>query len=362
MTLRSTVPSLATAIALVSAAPAGPAVAAPTATTTTVVATCGQVLTTDARLDRDLICPAGDGLILTGDLTLDLDGHRLVGPGHTLGTAVSVPGPWSVTIVDGTIESWALGTSTVADWSDRSDIVVRDVMYRGTGTGINAMNAAVDVASSRFVDNGGGITAFQAMFTVSGSTFEGNGTAAHAGAGGLDLSRVRMVDNHTAASCSDGGCWMDRVYLRGNQVGLTVDLSGGTITRSTFSDNEVGATLGFGTNLTIERNTLRDNHIAISSGSHNHSTVRDNRFVGNATAITNQVDDPDAAGSPIFERNTLLRNGDAIRLRVTGARLGDNLAVGNTGWGIFAEDAIDLGGNRAWRNGTDPQCVGVVCP
>src|SRR3954470_3417512 len=107
MTIRSCllVP-LGAALVLVTATAAGAAGGPASVPGDPVVATCGAVLTTDARLDRDLTCPAGDGLVLAGDLTLALDGHRLTGPGDQAGTAVSVTGPWSVTVSDGTIQSW----------------------------------------------------------------------------------------------------------------------------------------------------------------------------------------------------------------------------------------------------------------
>jgi len=65
----------------------------------------------------------------------------------------------------------------------------------------------------------------------------------------------------------------------------------------------------------------------------------------------------------LIEQNTLRRNGDGINLLdVFGtALLGGNRAVNNTGWGINAPQATDLGGNTASGNGNEPQCVGVVC-
>ena len=58
------------------AALAGPASAA-------VPVTCGAVLDTDGYLSADLSCPAGNGIYLELDVTLDLRGHRLIGPGRT---------------------------------------------------------------------------------------------------------------------------------------------------------------------------------------------------------------------------------------------------------------------------------------
>ena len=38
-----------------------------------------------------------------------------------------------------------------------------------------------------------------------------------------------------------------------------------------------------------------------------------------------------------------------------------NTAIFNRGYGIYAPGATDGGGNRAFGNGKQPQCTGVVC-
>ena len=59
----------------------------PARASTRVVAHCGDVLVSDAVLDRDLRC-MGSGLTIVGGVTLDLRGHSLVGDGS--GAAVEV--------------------------------------------------------------------------------------------------------------------------------------------------------------------------------------------------------------------------------------------------------------------------------
>lgn len=62
----------------------------------------------------------------------------------------------------------------------------------------------------------------------------------------------------------------------------------------------------------------------------------------------------------VLDGNDLRRNGDAIYVDSV-AHVHANTAIANTGWGIWTPLATDLGGNVAYRNGTEPQCVGVVC-
>jgi hypothetical protein len=89
--------------------------------------------------------------------------------------------------------------------------------------------------------------------------------------------------------------------------------------------------------------------------------LRDNRFIKNDRAVFAPAPpDDDPFWRVDLERNVLIRNGDAIYTEVPGS-LGDNVAVKNTGYGIYAPRATDLGGNIAVRNGQEPQCTGVVC-
>jgi hypothetical protein len=67
-----------------------------------------------------------------------------------------------------------------------------------------------------------------------------------------------------------------------------------------------------------------------------------------------------AQGVANLEGNIVLRNGDATYSELPGTLKG-NVAISNTGYGIYAPRATDLGGNIAFRNGPEPQCTGAVC-
>ena len=108
---------------LVLAATAGlAAVPVPAQAASWVAATCGAALTTNSYLRADLTC-VGPGLSFdvrgqsgyrTRSMVLDLRGHTLrAGPGSA-GTAVTVAGPSTVSVVNGTIEGWDVGLATVA--------------------------------------------------------------------------------------------------------------------------------------------------------------------------------------------------------------------------------------------------------
>lgn len=59
-------------------------------------------------------------------------------------------------------------------------------------------------------------------------------------------------------------------------------------------------------------------------------------------------------------RNERGINVDAVHLDAPVA-MRTTVAVRNSGYGIWAPHATDLGGNVAWGNGIEPQCTGVVC-
>lgn len=111
--------------------------------------------------------------------------------------------------------------------------------------------------------------------------------------------------------------------------------------------------------LEVVGNVLQDNGTAITLDAA-RATVADNSFVGNDVAlVATPWGDDYFAGS--VTGNELRGNGDGILGVLEGTTLEGNTAVDNARRGIHAPGAVDLGGNRAWGNGTKPQCVGVVC-
>ena len=88
--------------------------------------------------------------------------------------------------------------------------------------------------------------------------------------------------------------------------------------------------------------------------------VRSSDFTRNGVAIHSETAylGEVAVEDVILDGNTFTRNGDGVIID-TRTHVGDNTAIGNTGYGLFVPQAVDLGGNVAHRNGVD--CVGVVC-
>jgi parallel beta helix pectate lyase-like protein len=257
----------------------GPATAAPPAVS------CGSVLETDAYLTHDLRCPAGNGIFLEIDVTLDLRGHRLIGPGATAqgsgsGIAVTLSPAWPSKVINGTIKDWPVAIGGNEDFETSETATLEDLTLVGNGTAVLAN---------------------QANLTINRSTFRRNATGINARSWGE-----------------------------------------------------------LGTRLSVTGSTFRDNDVAVQVDPRTTATLRDNVFRGNGVGYTVTAGDLDGYNA-LLERNTFTANGDAVHVTAPGTSLGENTALRNSGWGIYAPGAIDLGGNVARRNGNNPQCVGVAC-
>ena len=89
-------------------------------------------------------------------------------------------------------------------------------------------------------------------------------------------------------------------------------------------------------------------------------SVYRNAFTGNDVGLTSSNTN-DGTSFMKAEKNVALFNRDGFYITGTGDQLGGNTAKWNSGWGIYAPNSVDLGGNKASANGSNPQCVGVIC-
>ncbi len=154
---------------------------------------------------------------------------------------------------------------------------------------------------------------------------------------------VRFVDNGIAVLANQAQLSVTGSVLRDNTIGISAP--GGW---------ESGAVV------TVTGTTFRGNGTAFVLGDLGRATLTGNQFRGNGTGFT-LAPATTAGYTALLQSNVFRANGDGIRVGLPGTSLGDNTAVHNTGWGIYAPGAVDLGGNTARRNGNLPQCVGVAC-
>ena len=354
--------SLATCLALTTSAMlipiAADAAAAPAA------ASCGATLSTDAYLTGDLTCPAEQGLILVGAITLDLKNHKLSGAGSKQGTALSVRSESTPLIKNGAIQGWGTGISfIIPEDTGRSfgKATITGVTFTGNDVGVDASGGGdYGIKTSRFVSNRWGIGGgFTGSISVAGSTFQQNDTGAHMDTSTLLVSTSRFDHNSTGAYCEEANCTLKTSRFTHNDTGIFTRTFGATISSNVISNNTTGLDGFVAIGHTVTRNAFTHNSTGINlfaSG----GTLSRNTFTGNDVGFTSTGNEAPDFGATL-DHNLFARNRDGIHVEDGGNGLQGNTAVRNTGWGIFAPGSADLGSNRAFRNGKSPQCVGVVC-
>ena len=143
--------------------------------------TCGSFLEEDGYLTADLYCPNGNGIDLGLEVTLDLRGHRLIGPGadstgtaNGYGVGVKLAPVWPSRVINGTIQGWPVGVGGNDDWDTHVDAALNDVVLVTNGTAVEANQASLDLARI---------------------TLRGNRVGVHGRSQGESGSRVSMTES-----------------------------------------------------------------------------------------------------------------------------------------------------------------------
>ncbi len=238
--------------------------------------------------------------------------------------------------------------------------------------GVSGARSTFTVTDSAFVGNSAaGVTGPYSTITVHRSTFHTNGVAVIGPDGPVTVSRSTFTGNELPVYCSFNDCRVTGSKIVKNDKGVFAWESRLTLKGNVITGNGVGVDIANNSNPPddlytgdVSGNHFTGNDVAVSLGQGVRSNVHDNVFRGNrrAIALGSQTTELSAV---LLDRNLLVRNTDAIYLQAPanpGVELKGNRAFQNTGWGIYAPGAVDLGGNVARGNGNQPQCVGVVCP
>jgi hypothetical protein len=336
--------------------PGSPAAAAPV--------TCGAHLTANVKLTANLTCPAGDALTFDAGVTLDLNRYRLSGAGNI----VVSPNVQGAVIRNGTIQGLTVVVGDIGE--PATSATVRHVTMLGRG--VFALGGTATVERSRFPD-GAGVDSFYGRVRVSDSLFDGGGVA---GGSSYETSVTRSTirNAEVALYCSEASCSLTNSRLVNNGVVYDGWESGMTMTGNVIKDNGIGYTVRDDVGQADDRpdivtnNGFVGNDVAMHMGPGASANVQGNWFTGNGRGVEGHVLDEEwATFNVLLENNYFTRNGDAIYVsdaflaNPTGYRLKGNRAIRNTGWGIYAPRATDLGGNVSRGNGQQPQCVGVAC-
>lgn len=352
---------------------------------TPVAITCGAVLHQNAYLAADLTCPQGNGITVDADISIDLQGHYLKGPGDSGTSGVTVIYPASLKITHGRLTGWLSGLHLVNPYPPPSQgkaqtttIVAVTFLSNGSGvtTGATRIPGApiprMTIWRSWFVDNTYGLgTDFgDTSVTVSDGAFENNNVGIYESSFGashrINVSKTALIDNDYGMICQSAVCNVSNntftdnpVAVQTNKADTLMTLTGNAITGST----QTGVNITDTTNAVVTGNTISRSAvgIAFTNGS---GSIADNVLADNGQGVQLLVP-TDRSHYPLARvtGNRVSESGsEGIRLDGgSGAGIGGNTVVNNGSYGIYAPGAVDLGSNHASGNGTIPPCVGVVC-
>jgi parallel beta-helix repeat protein len=357
----------------------GAAVISPTAAgaVTPVLADCGDTITRNAYLASDLRCE-GDGLVLVGDVRLDLRGHTL--RGNKTGTGIMVDGVNSdPVIVNGHIEEWGAGIRTrqlvdpEAQATFTRTVRVSRVRFAHNHIGVGTEDSKItfpatigttfEISRVRFVDNGLGVGGLSSgPIKISSTRFIRNQAAVSVDNGSVSITHSRFLRNAGALQCVEASCTLKHSTLLSNRSGVSLGTPFGAVVvaYNKISGSDVafqGSAVG---NLVIKANRFTGNRIAVLAMGVT-GTVTRNVFTKNLVGYTTDHQGSDPTSLVTLDRNHFTKNRDGIYTVDSGTALSKNTAVKNRRWGIYAPRATDLGGNKASGNGRSPQCVGVAC-
>ncbi len=158
---------------------------------------CGDTVTSDVTLTRNLTC-SGDGLIIgASGITLDLAGYAINGSG----VGVGISGSSMFTLRNG-----AIGNFETALLGGAAQITNMTIANNDTGivTGFSSGNLTID--NSRIVQNrGDGIWGVQGHLILSNSVVKNNGgTGVVTGAGGEFINNDVSSNGGTASRPTTG--------------------------------------------------------------------------------------------------------------------------------------------------------------
>ncbi|WP_028046926.1 right-handed parallel beta-helix repeat-containing protein [Cellulomonas sp. URHE0023] len=332
--------------------------------------TCGSTLTVDTALQADLWCEDSSGLTLAPGVDLNLRGHTLGSSSGAFGFGVAVPAVGDTTIRNGTLAGWGAGVTNYGVRGDRGVLVIQKVAFVNNELGVDASsedtgfnNKPTTITRSSFTGSGrSGIRAVYADLTVDHTTFTENQTAVFSGAGTLQVTASQFARNDTGLSLTENHTTVDRSTFTSNPHAVVTNRENWlAVTASRFTGSDVAVDVngaGYGT-IDISGSTFLANTTAVILPHFGGSLVN-NTFRANHTTVT-LSETPESA--VLIQGNTFRLNADGLLLENANAlvSIGGNEARRNTGWGISAPGATDLGGDTAAGNGNDPQCVGVVC-
>jgi hypothetical protein len=284
---------------------------------------CGDVITQDTTLDRDLLNCPGDGLVIGADgVRLNLAGHTVDGVDTEVTTGIKSLGFNDLVINNGNVDGFEFGVDLTTSNSTIRDITVTSCCSITVGIGVGGNDNTV---VRNVTTNGGGMIGVHGdRNVVSRNLIQSQTDDSYFHVSGTD---IRVSHNRIETGC---------VVCEG--------LSLGEVHGAVISHNVV---TGGGCNCA---------GISAFSATSTDSRLAHNTVTGMGYGITVSGD------FDVFHNTSSFNDYDGIQVSGEGSTLTRNTANFNGELGIYAAPGtLDGGGNRARGNGNPAQCVGVRC-
>jgi large repetitive protein len=351
---------------------------------------CGDTVTVDTTLDRDLTGCRSNGMVIGADnITLDLGGHTISGDGKLVrrcprrqicDAGIANDGHDGVTVRNGSVGQFASGVlvgrareNRVLDISSSQNTFFGFVVFRSAQILVRDSSGSRNIAP-----DGDGMGLFESHdVRIINNSFRRNpGPGIHVQASADNLMKGNLISRSSPGILLGGERRADRADR--NQV-----------RRNGFVRNAAGVLLARGNRNVVARNRLsRDRDgIAIENGRGNLVALNVILDARNSGIYLGLNEPPIGGGDNVVRRNMVRRNGgdgfvvrstdhhsllagnlarrsgeDGFDVESSSTKLARNRAVGNDDLGIEAVfGVIDRGGNRASGNGDPRQCVNVRC-
>jgi len=346
---------------------------------------CGDMITTSTRLTADLACPGTEvpALRIAGTgVVLDLGGHTVRRTGPETGQSEGIVVLADSTVRNGTIRGFDLGYVLDADAEHFPEHVrlSRLTFIDNTAAVYNRSGSATfTITNSSFLGNGLGLGSEQdasdGTFEVRSALFLGNQLALSANLHTVDVVRSTFSFNELVAWCPYGSISFTSSWIVQNTaVGrLPIGEFGyGLCSQVSFIDTVIARNASLAPNdqpvwepfeLVLSGSWIADNDSGLEVRTMT-ADVQSNTWVGNGGGLL-LADLPEYVPPPLsgtLSGNRFLYNqGDGLRVSVPSALVvSRNVAIGNTGWGLYVPGVTDGGGNVA-RGNRVGNCAGVVC-
>ncbi|RKG68718.1 right-handed parallel beta-helix repeat-containing protein [Corallococcus sp. CA054B] len=346
------------------------------------VVQCGDTLTQHTKLTHDLNCPGDIPFALrigAEGIVLDLGGHTVRRTGPVTPNSQGIAVDFNSMVRNGTVQGFSFGVVTPIT-SITENLRLHKLVLLDNGYAVyTRFNTNLLITECRLSGNVSGLASDHGQssgaFDVRTSVFTHNGTAMTADFHTIDVLDSTFTSNENVLRCLNGSIRIRSSTLAWNAsvALLLVDIGGpDTCGNLRFENSLIANNTAFAPAFAPAWQLFRFsmlNSLAVNNGAGLHVAPVDiymdgNTFHDNAGGLT-LSDTPlefPITLTGIVRGNQFLRNdGDGLRVLAPSTPvLINNVALGNTGWGIHAPTAFNGGGNVARDNGAG-DCFGIVC-